>query len=135
MVAKKTALGSKRPGWPTSRIKSDLRIEEDRNVGRSGEKSRPEGGQTPASGSKSVWTLRACRRSFLPGNSNRADVRGGDHGRGVGNGCCGRRAKLELSAITNSNVNGDSAVMMFSTMPSGKILMLRIAAHALKRQN
>ena len=43
--------------------------------------------------------------------------------------------KLELRAITNSNVNCDSAVMMSSQHAVGKILMLRIAAHALKRQN
>ena len=43
--------------------------------------------------------------------------------------------KLELRAITNSDLNRDSAVMMSSHHAVGKILLLRIAAHALKRQN
>lgn len=40
-----------------------------------------------------------------------------------------------MRAITNSSVNCDSAVMMSSHHAVGKILMRRIAAHALIRQN
>ena len=42
--------------------------------------------------------------------------------------------KLELRAITNSNVNCDSAAMISSHHAVGKILVLRIAAHAPKAE-
>jgi hypothetical protein len=43
--------------------------------------------------------------------------------------------KVELRAITNSHLNRESAAMIILDHPVGEILLLRVSAHVLERQD